>query len=61
MSVKTQNGSSSENQTDYSDHQKLPEGIVMAKKVITPSASIAIIKVTVNPTIDAAVFLPKGN
>lgn len=61
VSVKTQNGSSSENQTDYSDHQKLPEGIVMAKKVITPSASIAITKVTVNPTIDAAIFLPKGN
>lgn len=61
VGVKTQNGSSSETQTDYSDHQKLPEGIVMAKKVTTPTATIAINKVTVNPTMDAAVFLPKGN
>jgi len=51
-------GSETEMQTDYSGYEKLPEGVVIAKKISGESATYTINKVTVNGAGDTGVLTP---
>ena len=59
VAVKTQEGNELEVQTDYSDFQKTPEGITIARKETSPTRTFTIAKITVNPSLDAGFFTPK--
>lgn len=63
VSVRKANGQEMEMSTTYSNYEKLPEGIVVAKSMSLPlgpgmNADLTVSKVEVNKTIDPSAFAP---
>jgi len=50
------NGQEQDQATDYSNFQKLPEGITVPMNINSPNGPVSIKKVEVNPKIDDAIF-----
>jgi hypothetical protein len=55
-SVQKANGQEMEVTTSYSNYEKLPEGIVVAKSMTLPFGEMNISKVTVNGAVDESFF-----
>jgi len=50
------NGQDMEQQTDMSNYEKLPEGVVVAKSIILPFGELVINKVEINGNVDESIF-----
>lgn len=55
------NGQENESKTDYSNYQKLPEGIMLPMNIGTPGNMVKIKKVEINTAINESVFKPSTN
>ena len=63
VTVRKSNGQEMEMSTTFSNYEKLPEGIVVAKSISMPlgpgmNADFTVSKVEVNKTIDPSAFVP---
>ena len=58
ISKRKANGQEADMTTDYSNYQKLPEGIVVPMSMTLPFGELKISKVEVNKTIDESIFKP---
>jgi len=61
VTITKANGQESEQKTDYSNYQKLPEGIWMAMNIGGNGNSLKIKKVEINPPVDENLFKPSTN
>ena len=50
------NGQEVEITTNFSNYEKLPEGIMVAKSIALPFGELNITKVTINATVDESIF-----
>lgn len=55
------NGQESQSMSDYSNYQKVPEGLWIAMNVGNPGNVLKIKKVEINPAIDESLFKPSTN
>lgn len=53
------NGQEFESATSFSNYEKLPEGILVAKSIIAQFGEITISKIVVNPPVDESIFTVK--
>lgn len=58
ISKRKANGQEADVTTDYSNYQKLPEGIVIPMSLTLPFGELKISKVEVNKTVDESIFKP---
>ena len=58
IAKRTANGQETDVTTDYSNYQKLPEGIVVPMSLTLPFGELKISKVEVNKTVDESIFKP---
>ncbi|MGB2704885.1 MAG: hypothetical protein WBC81_14555, partial [Chitinophagaceae bacterium] len=56
VAVRKANGQEAEVVTSYSNYEKLPEGIVIAKSMTLPFGELNISKITINGAVDEAIF-----
>lgn len=56
VAVRKANGQEAEVATSYSNYEKLPEGIVVAKSMTLPFGELNISKITINGAVDEAIF-----
>ncbi len=56
VSVQKANGQEVEVTTNFSNYEKLPEGIMVAKSIGLPFGEMNITKVTINATVDESIF-----
>lgn len=56
VSKQKANGQEAEVITNYSNYEKLPEGIMVAKSIALPFGELNITKVTINATVDESIF-----
>jgi hypothetical protein len=56
VSIRKANGQEAEVATNYSNYEKLPEGIVVAKSMTLPFGELNISKITINGAVDEAIF-----
>ena len=56
VAVRKANGQEAEVVTSYSNYEKLPEGIVVAKSMTLPFGELNISKITINGAVDEAIF-----
>lgn len=59
VSKQSRNGQEVEVTTNYSNYEKLPEGILFAKSITLPFGELNVSKVTINGSIDESIFAPK--
>jgi hypothetical protein len=50
------NGQEMESTTNFSNYEKLPEGIVVAKSITLPFGELNLTKITVNGPVDETIF-----
>lgn len=56
VTLRKANGQETEIVTSYSNYEKLPEGIVVAKSVTLPFGELNVSKITINGAVDEAIF-----
>lgn len=56
ISIQKANGQEMESITNFSNYEKLPEGIVMAKSLTLPFGELNLTKITINGTVDENIF-----
>lgn len=56
VSIRKANGQEVETTTNFSNYEKLPEGIVLAKSMTLPFGELNLTKITINGTVDEAIF-----
>lgn len=56
VAVRKANGQEAEVVTSYSNYEKLPEGIVIAKSMTLPFGELNISKITINGAVDEAIL-----
>ena len=56
VSKQKANGQEAEITTNFSNYEKLPEGIVVAKSITLPFGEMNITKITINSTVDESIF-----
>ncbi|MBL0067894.1 MAG: hypothetical protein IPP39_05175 [Chitinophagaceae bacterium] len=59
VAVRKANGQEAEVVTSYSNYEKLPEGIVIAKSMTLPFGELNISKITINGAVDEAILKSK--
>jgi hypothetical protein len=59
VSKMNRNGMEMEQTTNFSNYEKLPEGILVAKSLTLPFGELIVSKITINETIDENVFKPQ--
>jgi hypothetical protein len=55
----SRNGMEMEQTTNFSNYEKLPEGILVAKSLTLPFGELNVSKITINGAIEESVFQPK--
>ncbi|MCY7311217.1 MAG: hypothetical protein LH619_10605 [Chitinophagaceae bacterium] len=56
VTLRKANGQEAEVTTNFSNYEKLPEGIVIPKSITLPFGEMIVTKVTINGTVDEAIF-----
>ena len=56
ISITKANGQESETTTNFSNYEKLPEGIVVAKSITLPFGELNLTKITINGPVDEKIF-----
>ena len=56
VAIRKANGQQAEVATNYSNYEKLPEGIVVAKSMTLPFGELNMTKITINGAVDEAIF-----
>ena len=56
VTITKANGQEVETTTNFSNYEKLPEGIVMSKSITLPFGELNVTKLTINGTVDEAIF-----
>jgi hypothetical protein len=59
ISKSNRNGQEMEQTIDFSNYEKLPEGIMVAKSITLPFGELKISKVTINAPVDESIFTVK--
>ena len=56
VSIRKANGQEQESATNFSNYEKLAEGIVVAKSLTLPFGELNVTKITINGTVDESIF-----